>query len=48
MKKYQVVINNGESWERILTTANKAEAEIISAGYEKTHIVAILESDIDF
>lgn len=48
MKKYQVVINNGQGWERILTTTNKAEAEIVYAGYKETHIVAILESDIDF
>ena len=48
MKKYQVVINNGKGWEKILTTTNKAEAELICDGYKHTHIVAMLESVIDF
>ena len=47
-KKYQIVINNGKGLEAILSTTNKTEAELVYDGYKATHIVAILESDIDF
>lgn len=44
MKKYQILVNG----VKILTTTNKAEAELVYDGYKKTHTVAMLESDIWF
>ena len=44
MKKYQIIVNG----EKILTTTNKAEAELIYDGYKDTHIVVMLESDIQY